>query len=103
MSETTTAVKLVANIPGIDPKEVEINVNDNLVRIQGQLIRQQEERGEKFFHFEREYGTFRRDIPLPAKIDTRKVSATFRHGVLTIILKKIGMETPKKLTIKKKK
>jgi HSP20 family protein len=102
LSETASNVKIVANLPGIDPKDIEINIDESFVRVRGVTHREQQEKGEKFFHFEREYGEFVRDIPLPAKIDARKVSANSKHGVLTITLRKIEAETPRKLTIKKK-
>jgi len=103
LSETTSQVKIVANLPGIDPHEIAVDVSDSMVNITGHIQEERQEKGEKFFHFERRHGEFSRDILLPAKIDTRKVSATSKHGVLTITLKKIESETPRKLSIRSRK
>lgn len=101
ISETDEAVKVVANVPGVDPDKIEIEVNDDLLTISGAVEKQQEEKNEKFYRFERGYGEFRRQFGLPAKVDPNKVSAKVKNGVLTIILPKTEKELNKKIKVEK--
>jgi HSP20 family protein len=101
ISETEDAVKVVANVPGVDPDKIEIEVNEDTLTISGSVEKQEEEKGEKFYRFERGYGEFRRQLSLPAKIDPQKVTAKVKNGVLTIILPKIEKELKKKIKVEK--
>ncbi|MGB9608987.1 MAG: Hsp20/alpha crystallin family protein, partial [Minisyncoccia bacterium] len=99
ISETEDAVKVVANVPGVEPDKIEIEVNEDVLTISGTVEKQEEEKDEKFYRFERGYGEFRRQFSLPAKIDPDKVSAKIKNGVLTIILPKAEKELKKKIKV----
>ncbi len=101
VSETDREVTVVANIPGIDPDKIEIDAGDSSIRLSGKLEKEAEEKGRQFYRYEREYGEFSREVPLPAKVDPDKVSAKAKNGVLTITLPKIEKESRKKIEIKK--
>lgn len=100
ISETDENVKVIANIPGVDPDKVEIEVNEDTLTISGKVEKEEEEE-EKFYRFERGYGEFRRQFTLPARIDTDKVTAKVKNGVLTIILPKSEKELKKKIKVEK--
>jgi HSP20 family protein len=101
ISETDEAVKVVANVPGVDPDKIEIEVNENILTLSGVVEKEKEEKNEKFYRFERGYGEFRRQFSLPAKVNPEKVSAKIKNGVLTIILPKAQEELKKKIKIEK--
>ena len=102
ISETEKDIKVVANVPGVDPDKIEIEVNDDFLTISGSVEKQEEEKDEKFYRFERGYGEFKRQFNLPSKINPDQVQARVKNGVLTIILPKlIEKETKKKVKVEK--
>lgn len=101
ISETEDAIKVVANVPGVDPDKIEIEVDNDILTISGKVEKEEEEKDEKFYRFERGYGEFRRQFSLPAKVDSEKVTAKAKNGVLTIILPKVEKESKKKIKVEK--
>jgi len=87
-----------AEIPGIDPKELNISLNGRMLTIKGEKKSEYEEKKENYYRMERKYGVFSRTIELPADVDPDKVEATYKDGVLKIRLPK--METGKKISVK---
>ncbi|MCA1559738.1 MAG: Hsp20/alpha crystallin family protein [Acidobacteria bacterium] len=73
-----------AELPGLKKEDVEINITDDVITIQGQRRHEQEEQREGFYHSERSYGGFYRTIPLPEGVLTDTADASFRDGVLEI-------------------
>jgi HSP20 family protein len=100
LSETDTHVIVKAEIPGVDPKAIDITLAGNLLTIAGKKEESSERKGESYFHSERRFGSFRRSIQLPAYVDSEKVSADHAHGVLTIQLEKQASATPKRVAVK---
>jgi HSP20 family protein len=96
VSETDGEVRVVANVPGVDPEKLDIQVGGDALTISGRVEREDEKREGKLYRYEREYGEFCREIPLPAPVKADAVSAKVTHGVLTIVL-------PKEEEAKKKK
>lgn len=99
ISESDKEVKVVANIPGIDPDEVELEVSDDSLSLSGKVKKEEEERGKKFYRYEREYGEFRREFSLPAYVDPNRVNAKVKNGVLTITLPKSEEAKRKKIKV----
>jgi HSP20 family protein len=88
VKEEDDQVIVSAELPGIDPKDVDVEVTQDSVRIAGEK-RQEEEKKEKgYYRRESAYGSFDRIIDLPAPIDEAKAQAEFSKGVLTIKLPK---------------
>jgi HSP20 family protein len=75
-----------ADLPGLSRKDVTVELRDDAVCIRGERRHEKESRGKGFFHSERRYGSFYREIPLPEGIDPEKATATFRNGVLEVSL-----------------
>jgi len=99
VSETTKEIIVKAELPGIDPNDIDVSVTGNTLRIQGERKQETEEEGESFHKVERSYGAFLRSIQLPAEIDPDKVKATYDKGVLTLKMPKTEAETAKKIQI----
>ncbi len=83
-------LKVTAELPGIDAKDVECTVEEDMLAIRGEKTTERKEEDQKTGHYlaERSYGSFYRRIPLPYGIDRDKVGATFDNGVLTVRLPK---------------
>ena len=92
MSETNKAYKITAELPGIDPDDVEVTFEDGILRIAGEKkeVREENERGYRMS--ERSYGAFERAVSLPSAADPNKIDAKFKNGVLTITIVKDGEE-----------
>lgn len=99
ISETENEIKVRADIPGIDPEKVNIEVTEDTVAISGSQEKSEEEKGENYYRMERQWGEFSREFMLPAKIDPNSVEAKAKNGVITIILKKQPSEKKKKVPV----
>ena len=88
VKETGRDVRVSAELPGLDERDIHISVADGILVIEGQKHEDHEEEKEGYYHSERSYGAFRRSIPLPAEVDADHASATFKKGVLKISLPK---------------
>ncbi len=88
VSETGSEYEVTAELPGMEEKDVEILLDQNMLTLKGEK-RAEREQKEKDYHLtERSFGSFRRTIPLPVEVDRDKVEAGFKNGVLTIRLPK---------------
>jgi len=87
--EADLAVEIEAELPGVEEKDLDVQVNDNLLTIKGEkkFERSDEKEGE-FRVMERSYGSFARSMTLPFSVDPEAVEATFRNGVLKLTLPK---------------
>jgi HSP20 family protein len=98
VSETDDAVVVKAELPGLDPKDVEISLSGDVLTIKGEKKEEKEEKTKSFQRVERSYGSFTRSVRLPAAVVADKVEATFSNGVLTVDLPKA--EEAKRKTLK---
>jgi HSP20 family protein len=92
--EEPDMVRLVAEVPGVQPEDVRISVEGNLLTIRGTKEQVAEEKAEKVHRYERTYGAFERSFTLSASIDPHKIKATYNLGVLTITLPKAETAKP---------
>lgn len=81
-------VKVSVELPGMDEKDVDVTPARDVLTISGEKHQEQEDRGKNYHRMERSYGAFKRSIPLMCDVDESKVEATFKNGVLTVILPK---------------
>lgn len=91
--ETVSEIRVSAELPGMDEKEIELSMNKDSLTIKGEKKIEKEDKGKDYYRMERSYGSFSRTIPLPVAIDSEKVSAEFKKGVLTILLPKSSKAT----------
>ncbi len=96
--DTEKEIIVQAEIPGINPKDLNISLNGRMLTIKGEKKSEYEEKKENYYRMERKYGAFSRTIELPADVDPDKVEATYKDGVLRINLPKI--ETGKRISVK---
>src|SRR5262249_12190231 len=75
-----------AELPGLKKDDVQVELTENALTIQGERREQHEEEREGYFQSEREYGTFYRSVPLPEGVITESAQGTFRDGVLEITM-----------------
>lgn len=74
-----------AELPGVDPeKDVEITVENGMLRIRGERRTEQREERENYFHMETSYGSFERQIPLPDGVDAEGITAVHKQGILEV-------------------
>ena len=92
MSETEKSYKITAELPGIDPEEVEVTFDDGILRIAGEKKEEREENERGYRLSERSYGAFERAISLPPAADPATIDAKFKNGVLKITIAKDGDE-----------
>jgi len=100
MTETDKAYKVTAELPGMEPENVDVTFDDGVLRIAGEKKEQREESERGYRLSERSYGTFERLIELPSAADPEKVEAKFRNGVLTVTVAKNSEEKRKARRIK---
>jgi HSP20 family protein len=91
-----------AELPGIDPKQVEVNVTEDRLVISGEKKHAESKSGNGWKLCESQYGAFSRAIPLPDPVDPATVTASFANGVLTVELTKTATSTVRKVPVQVK-
>ena len=99
MSENDRQIHIRAELPGIDPKDVDVSVSEDRLVIAGEKKSAKEETGNGWTHRESSYGSFTRSIPLPESVDPEKVTARYDKGVLTVELAKSPTSTSRKVPV----
>jgi HSP20 family protein len=89
VAETNDAMVVKAEMPGVDPKDIEVTFMGDLLTLKGERERATEEKEERYHRMERTYGTFLRSVRLPMAVDGGKVTATYKSGVLVVTLPKM--------------
>lgn len=97
--ETEEKIIVNAELPGVDKESITLEVKDGVLAIRGERKFEKDVKEENYHLMEREYGTFARSFSLPATIDQDKVSASYRDGILEIILPKKDEVKPKHIKI----
>jgi HSP20 family protein len=109
VSESEKEIRVTAELPGIDQKDVEVTLSGDQLLIKGEkkseAEEKKEEKGRTFHRVERSYGSFQRSMRIPYEVDPEKVQATFKDGVLTLTLPKPPevQQKTKKIEIKGEK
>lgn len=99
ISEDESGVYVEALLPGVEPKGIEISVLRTALTLAGERKAAETEKAHVWHRNERGFGRFSRTIELPTEIDSGKVSAQCRDGVLTVTLPKAEAAKPKKITV----
>ena len=98
--ESDDTVTVTVEAPGVDPKDLDISVTGQTLTIRGEKRQDREEKKSHYHYVERSFGSFQRNILLPAGIDAGSVNATFKNGVVTIQLAKRPEAKPKRIPVK---
>ncbi len=88
-----------ADVPGLDPKDIEVSVLGNVLMIKGERKEEQEVKKENYFRREVSYGAFERRVTLPEGAQTDKIKATFKNGVVEVMMPIAKEATAKKVPI----
>lgn len=97
LAEKDGAFELTADLPGIKPEEIKVEMQNGNLTISGE---RKEEKGKTFHVVESSYGSFYRSIPLPSAVEEGKIEAKFTDGVLKISLPKSEKAKPKQIAVK---
>lgn len=89
-----------ADLPGVTKEEVKVTVEDGILTLAGERKSEKEEKGKKFHRVERTYGSFLRTFTLPEGVESAKVEAEFKDGVLKVRLPKSETAKPKAVEVK---
>lgn len=100
--ETEKEIVVKAELPGLNKEDVHVSIDNNLLSIQGERKFEEETKKENFYRVERSYGEFLRTFTLPAFVDTTKINAEFKDGILSLILPKKEEAKPKQIEVKVK-
>jgi HSP20 family protein len=97
--ETDNDIVLKAELPGVDPKDVEVRVEDNTLYLKGERKHEKEVKEQNYHRVERSYGSFARSFSLPNSINADKVKAEYKDGLLTLTMPKREEAKPKTIKI----
>ena len=103
LSESEKGITIRAELPGVDPENIDVAVSGNVLTISGEKKEEHEERSQSVYRSERRFGSFRRSVALPESVDSEKVSADYDKGVLTIHLAKSEESVARRIPVSAKK
>ncbi|NLX24110.1 MAG: Hsp20/alpha crystallin family protein [Phycisphaerae bacterium] len=101
VSEDDKQVTVRAEIPGVDPKDLDVTVSGDTLTLSGEKKEETHEEKGGWYHAERRFGSFRRTLRLPAEVDADEVEATYQNGVLTVRLNKTERAVGRRIAINK--
>ena len=87
-SETPDACMVRIEIPGMEPKDVQVTLQDNVLTVKGEKKEEFKQEDERFYRMERSHGMFSRSLRLPTPVDGARVTAVFKNGLLTVTVPK---------------
>jgi len=100
ISENEKEYSVIAELPGIDEKDIEVNLLDGILTVKGEKKQETEDKEETYHRIERRYGSFVRSFRIPDKVETDKIDAIFKDGVLRLTVPKSGESEVTKIKIK---
>ncbi len=97
--ETPDAIQLKAELAGIDPADIKLEVDENVLTLSGERRFKEEVHEDKYYRIERRYGSFTRSIALPQNVQADKIDANFENGVLQVTVPKMPEVQPKRISV----
>jgi HSP20 family protein len=88
-----------AELPGMEKKDIKVNLEDHVLTLEGERSEESEEKKENYYRKERSFGKFHRSFTLPAAVDSEKVDASFKDGVLRVEIPMPEEKKPKKIDV----
>ena len=100
--ERDNRFELTADMPGLEAKDVEVKVANGILTVKGERQQEKEEKREDFHLRERRFNSFARSVRVPETVDTEKIEASFKNGVLKVVMPKTleAQESAKKVEVK---
>lgn len=100
IQETDNDFIVKADLPEVKKEDVKVHLQEGVLAIEGERRLEKEEKGKRFHKVEREYGKFVRRFAMPIDIESDKIRAEFKEGVLTVVLPKAASAKPKTIDVK---
>lgn len=100
ISETDKEFVIKAEIPEVNKEDVKVTVDNGVLTIRGERKQEKEEKNKKFHRVERFFGSFARSFTLPENVDDAKIEASFKDGVLNLLIPKLAEARPKGIDVK---
>jgi HSP20 family protein len=102
ITKTNKGYEVTADLPGMSEKDIEVKLTDGGLVIKGRKLEEKEEKKKDYYLHERRFGSFERSFRVPAGIETDKIEASFKNGVLTVTLPKTAeaQKAEKKIAVK---
>ena len=100
VTETDKEIEIAAELPGLEEKDVQINVSDNLLTIKGEKKAEKEQKDKNYRMVERSYGAFSRTFDLPAGVNPDMIKASMAKGVLTVTVPKPAPAQTRNIEVK---
>ena len=100
LADTENEVTVTMELPGVDPKNVDISITGDVLTVRGEKKEEKKERKKNYHYVERQHGSFHRSVQLPSTVDPSKVDATFKDGVLSVSVAKNPEAKPKRITVR---
>jgi len=99
ITEGPEGLRLSLDIPGVDPQNVKISLENRVLTIRGEKQRKADEKTDQGHRFERNFGAFERTFTLPETLETDKVQASSENGVLTLVIPKAEKAKPREIPV----
>jgi HSP20 family protein len=100
IADNENEIIVKAEVPGCKAEDIDISVHGNTLTISGEKKAEEEKKEKGYYHLERSYGSFRRELGLPGEVESDKVEASCKNGVLTITLPKSAKAKAVKVKVK---
>ena len=100
VSEDSNGIQISMELPGVEPDDVRLSLENNVLTIRGEKRQQAEQKDERVHRFERTYGTFERTFVLPSTVDSERIDARYENGVLLIMVPKVERAKPREIQVK---
>jgi HSP20 family protein len=100
VAEAADKITVKAEVPGLEPKDIDISLTGDILTIKGEKKSEREEKKENYHLVERSYGSFSRSLKLPAAVQADKIEASYKQGVLTVTCPKQEVVKPKTIKVK---
>lgn len=99
LSENDKAIHVKMDLPGVDAKDIDIQINQQVLTVSGERKEEKEEKNETMHRVERRCGSFSRSVTLPCPVDETKVEAKMRDGILSVTLPKTAEAQARKIKV----
>lgn len=100
VAESDNEITVTAELPGVEPNDVEISVEGRELVVRGEKKEEKQEDAKGYRYVERQFGSFERVVQLPASADAERVDAKFKNGVLTVTIAKRADAKPRRIEVK---
>lgn len=100
VSEDADRIQISMELPGVDPDDVRLSLENNILSIRGEKRHQGEQKNERIHRFERTYGSFERTFVLPSTVDPDKIEARYENGLLLVSIPKAERAKPREIRVR---